>query len=129
MSSYLILDLACRQRELGKAYAARNYYARRGIKGDSKVVDALRALVHDDYELFWMVRRSVDGHKARIMEFAEEGMRMHALKCLGRTYLSVDVEFLERVTGGCKWGVLVEKCGVGWELQGQRVVIRKPKGS
>jgi hypothetical protein len=123
-ASYLVLDLACRQGDLGRAYAAR---LRWGVK-DKAVADVLRALAHDNYVLWGKVKRSVDGHRARIMEFAEDGMRMQALKCLGRTYLTVQLEFVEGVTGR-RWSELVRGDKVGWELQGGKVVIRRPKGS
>lgn len=124
-ASYLVLDLACRQGDLAAAYAARTEYAVR----DKKVDRVLGALVHDDYWAFWRVKRAVDGHRARIMEWAEEGVRVQALKCLGRTYFSVDVEFVESVAGGRSWEELVRRDGVGWEREGEKVVIRRVKGS
>lgn len=70
----------------------------------------------------------MDGYLRCIMEFATERMRLHALKCLGKSYMSADKEFVER-SGDARWEELVEG-GVGWELvEGTgRVVIRKPKG-
>lgn len=83
--------------------------------------------MHDDWVRFWRLRRAVDGYQRGIMEFGVERMRLHALKCLGRSYLSVDKTFVERLADG-RWEDLV-KGGVGWELQEDgRVVIRKPKG-
>ncbi|KLU88877.1 hypothetical protein MAPG_07858 [Magnaporthiopsis poae ATCC 64411] len=67
------------------------------------------------------------GHKARLMEFAEPSMRRHALLCLGRSYLSVDCSFLERCAGGRAWADLQKHDAVGWERDGQRVVIRRIK--
>ncbi|KAI9738066.1 MAG: hypothetical protein M1818_005494 [Claussenomyces sp. TS43310] len=122
-AGYLVLDLACRQGDLAQAHAIRKCYSLR----DSKVDAILKALVHDNYYMFWKIKNSVDGHKAKLMEFAEQGIRTQALKSLGRTYLSVDLEFLEHVTNS-SWAVLVAQDGVGWELQGKTVIIRKPKG-
>lgn len=86
----------------------------------------LRALAHDNYFLFWKVKRSVDGHKAKLMEFAEEGVRRQTLKCLGRSYLSIDLPSLEQYTS-TGWPSLTRDCGVGWLLEGTKVIIRKPK--
>lgn len=93
-----------------------------------KVAAVLKALVQDDWVRFWRVRRAVDGYLRAIMEFAVEGMRLHALKCLGRSYLSADKAFVER-SGDARWEDLVHG-GVGWELHESTgsVVIRKPKG-
>ncbi|KAJ2901778.1 hypothetical protein MKZ38_001398 [Zalerion maritima] len=126
---YLVLDAACRRGDLAEAFATRTRWRLR----DKKVEDVLRALVHDDFVGFARLKRRVDGHKARLMEWAEEGVRRHALKCLGKGYLSVDRGFLERVTGR-EWEVLRKEDGVGWELEGngegedgmaQKVVIRR----
>lgn len=61
------------------------------------------------------------------MGFGEQGVRVHALKCLGKGYLSADRRWVERCAER-EWEDLV-KDGVGWELtEGDRVVIRKVKG-
>lgn len=134
-ASYLILDLACRQADLAGAQRVRVRFrvgAGGSTLGDTnglgsgKVGKVLFALVHDDYELWRRVRRSVDAHQGALMDWAEEGVRMHALKCLGRAYLNVDLAFLERVTDE-KWATLVGTHKVGWELQDAKVIIRKPK--
>ncbi|KAK3687617.1 hypothetical protein B0T22DRAFT_457640 [Podospora appendiculata] len=122
-TSYLVLDAACRRGDLAEAYALRNRYRVR----DAKVDWVLRALVRDDWVLWRRVKRSVDGHRARIMDFAEAGVRAHVLKAFGRAYLSVDKDVLER-QAGAEWRELVERNGVGWELSGGRVVIRKIHG-
>jgi hypothetical protein len=121
---YLVLDTACRRSELAEAYALRHKYALR----DPKVDAVLNALAHDNYVGFQKLKRNVDGHKARLMEFAEEDLRMHTLKCFGRSYLKVDLEFLEKSTDS-NWGRLRVENGVGWELDGKTVVIRKTKAS
>lgn len=63
----------------------------------------LRALVADNWVLFWKMKRAVDGYQRRIMEFAEQGMRVHALKCLGRGYMSVERRYVEQCADR-KWG-------------------------
>lgn len=121
-AGYLVLDTACRQQDLAQAHATRIRY---GVK-DKKVIAALNSLVHDNYCLFWRVKRSVDGHKAKLMEYAEDAMRLHALKCVARTYLTLSLQFLEQMTGST-WDALVQENKVGWELKGKEVIIRKPK--
>jgi hypothetical protein len=124
-ASYLVLDLACRRGDLAGAYAARAEF---GVR-DVEVGAVLRALVHGDFWAFWRVRGTVDGYRARLMEWAEEGVRVQALKCVGRTYFTLEVGFVESVAGGRSWEQLVRVNGVGWELQGKKVVIRKVKGT
>ncbi|KAJ9649613.1 hypothetical protein H2199_000391 [Coniosporium tulheliwenetii] len=122
---YHVLDLACRQADLGAAYAVKVAYGHRDPAGRVEVV--LKSLVHDDYVGFWRVRRAVDGYQKAVIEWAEEGMRLHALKCLGRSYMNADRQFVEKMAEA-SWKELVEK-GVGWELvgEGEKVIIRRPK--
>jgi hypothetical protein len=118
--SYLVLDAACRRGALAEAYALRRLYGLR----DGKVDAVLRALVADDWVLFWRVKGSVDGHMAALMDTAVPLVRRHVLKAFGRAYLAVGVEFLER-SAGTKWDALVTDDGVGWNLDDGKVVIRK----
>lgn len=120
---YLVLDLACRQNDLAQAYLVRHRF---GLH-DPKVDAVLRALAHDNYCLFWKVQRSVDGHKAKLMEFVESDMKRQTLKCLGRSYLNIDLPALEQYTNS-SWTSLTNEYKVGWELEGAKVIIRKPKG-
>ncbi|KAH8662977.1 hypothetical protein BGZ60DRAFT_78602 [Tricladium varicosporioides] len=119
---YLVLDLACRQNDLGEAYLVRHTWSLK----DAKVDAILRALAHDNYFLFWKVKRSVDGHKSKLMEFAEGGMKRQTLKCLGRSYLTIDLPSLEQYTN-TNWNSLTKDYGVGWQLDSSKVIIRKPK--
>ncbi|ESZ97066.1 hypothetical protein SBOR_2557 [Sclerotinia borealis F-4128] len=121
-AGYQVLDLACRQRDLAKAFSIKLALGLR----DSKVDDLLRAIAHDNYFLFWRVKRGVDGYKAKIMEFAEDEMKLHALKSIGKTYLSIDLASLEQLTN-TSWTDLTANYSVGWQLEGTKVVIRKPK--
>ncbi|GAB7350617.1 hypothetical protein MBLNU459_g1183t1 [Dothideomycetes sp. NU459] len=121
-AAYLVLDLACRQHDFDGAYRA----ARRYGVADRRVRDVLRALVRDDFVLFWKVGRAVDGYQRTLLQWSEEGMRVHALKCLGRAYMSADRPFVERCADK-GWEELV-KSGVGWELgENGTVTIRRPK--
>lgn len=118
----MILDLACRQGDLAQAYEVRN---KLGVR-DGKVDAVLRSLARDDYVLFWRVLGSVDGYKAKVMEWVADAVRGRALKCIGRAYLGMEVKSLEGMV--CqRWDVLVKEFGVGWLLEGEKVVIRKPK--
>ncbi|KAF2852920.1 hypothetical protein T440DRAFT_23228 [Plenodomus tracheiphilus IPT5] len=119
----LILDQCCRQADYAGARATRLFY---GYK-DWRVEGVMSALVQDNWYQFWRLRRGVDGYQRAIMGWAEKGMRVHVLKCVGRSYLSVERAWLEGVTDK-GWEELVGD-GVGWELVGDRVVVRKPKGS
>lgn len=120
---YLVLDTACRRSQLAEALALRRHYRLK----DSKINAILDSLIHRNYVKFQRVKRSVDRHKARLMEWAEQDMRLHSLKCIGRTYFSVDLEFLERTTSS-RWMGLMRDDGVGWELSDGRVTIRRVKG-
>ena len=121
----LILDQACRQSDFSGARQTKLQYGYR----DWRVEAVLRCLVADDYLGFWRVRRAVDGYQRSIMEWADGGVRVHALKCLGKAYLSADRAFVERATER-QWEELVQE-GVGWELSadGEKVIIKKPKGT
>lgn len=120
----LVLDQACRQSDYHAAYATRMHYGVRDFRVDA----VLKALVHDNWVVFWRLEKSVDGYQRRVMQFAEKEVRVHALKCLGKTYMSADKGFVER-SAGRGWADLVGD-GVGWELgEGEKVVIRRPKGS
>jgi hypothetical protein len=122
-TGYLLLDLSCRQQDLAQAFAVRNHYK----YSDRRIDAVLRALTHDNYHLFWRVRADVDGYQGALMGFAEEEMRMLALKCLGRAYLGVEKDFLVQVVR-VEWEVLRKRYGVGWEMKEDgKVVIRKPK--
>jgi hypothetical protein len=120
---YYILDSACRTSDLPLAYTIKLQYS----ITDRRVEAILRALVMDNWCLFWKVRRRVDGFQRAILGWAEQGVRLHALKCLGKTYFTADRSFVERTTG-MEWAGLVGE-GVGWELgDADVVVIRKVKG-
>lgn len=121
-AGYLVLDLACRQHDFQGAYKAARKY---GVR-DKRVRDVVKALVRGDYVLFWRVRGAVDGYQRCLVRWAEEGVRVHALKCLGRAYLGADKRFVERAAGG-EWEDLV-RSGVGWVLEENgTVTIRRPK--
>ena len=119
---YYILDLSCRQNDLSAAYEVkiRFHYM------DAKVGAVLKALVHGAWCAFWKIKDLMTMYQKCLMEWAEEGMRKRALDCLGRSYLSVDKEFLERAVQN-KWEKLVQNNSTEWQLDGNVVVIRKVK--
>ena len=119
---YHILDLVCRLREYGEAFAVRNRWRFK----DRMVEGVLNALVRDDWLGFWRLKVEVDGYQRAIMSWAENDLRSHALKCLGKSYFSVEKSYLERCVGRV-WEELKAKDGVGWELEGDRVTIRRIK--
>ncbi|KAI1386766.1 uncharacterized protein F4822DRAFT_325799 [Hypoxylon trugodes] len=119
---YLVLDTACRRNDLAEAFAVRHKYQLR----DARIDVVLDTLAHDNYIQFSRLKKRVDGHKAKLLEYAEESMRKHLLKCFGRTYLSIDLDFLETCADS-KWATLRAEDGVGWELDGGKVVIRRVK--
>ncbi|KAF2432339.1 hypothetical protein EJ08DRAFT_669421 [Tothia fuscella] len=122
-ANYQILDLACRQQDLPNAYITKLAF---GIT-DRRVNAVLKALATDNWTLFWRVRKRVDGYQRAVMRFAEEGLRLHALKCLGSAYFTAERVYVERCAGST-WEEL-GRLGVGWELieDGAGVVIKRVK--
>ena len=149
--AYQILDTACRLGDYGEAYALRAQWR----FTDRKVDGILRALVRDDWVAFWHVRDELDGYQRALVRWAEDGVRKHVFKCMGRAYLSVERRFVERgvgclgrerrarvigegvervVDGGnngeeVSWGEIVRQHGVGWEEEGGMLVIRRVKNA
>ncbi|KAF2464756.1 uncharacterized protein BDR25DRAFT_329061 [Lindgomyces ingoldianus] len=120
---YKILDQACRQGDFSGAYETKHRYK----YSDRRVELVLKALISDNWVVFWKMKKAVDGYQRRIMEYAEQNMRLHALKCLGRGYMRADRAYVERCADR-RWADL-KRDGVGWELvDGERVIIKRPKG-
>ena len=65
----------------------------------------------------------MDGHARALMGWAEDRVRLHALKCLGRSYFTAEKVFVERSVGGMEWQRLVKECGLGWQLDGDGKVV------
>jgi len=119
---YMILDQACRQGDIAGAHETRLKYR----YTDRRVEMVLKALVADNWVVFWKMKKAVDGYQRRILEFAEQGTRVHALKCLGKGYMSADRRYVERCADR-QWADLVQD-GVGWELtEMDKVIIKIPK--
>lgn len=67
----------------------------------------------------------MDGYQRSVMEWADGRVRRHALKAIGKSYMRADKGFVER-SAERGWEELVGD-GVGWECEGERVVIQKVK--
>ncbi|KAF5550506.1 hypothetical protein FNAPI_7709 [Fusarium napiforme] len=121
IAGYFMLDAACRRRDLTEAYFIRQDFNIRNKKLDR----ILKALAHDDYVSWQFSKKQVSRHCLKLMEWADDDLRLHTLKCFSRSYFNVDLPFLEFATGR-KWDELKEKDKVGWELgDEQKVTIRK----
>jgi hypothetical protein len=129
MTTYLILDMACRQQEMASAFALRsNSKLHHGYEG-RPVDEILSAVITDNCIAFWRVRRKVDGYLRALMQWSVPRLRRTTLKAIGRAYLASDLEWiLQSATGGeMSWEDLREKENIGWILDGSKVIIRKPK--
>ena len=119
---YYILDLSCRQNDLATAYSVACRFNHKMVR----VRAVLKALVHGDWYAFWKVRPLMSGHQQQLMKYSDEGMRRRALDCLGKSYLSVDRDFLER-SARQSWEELKEKSKMTWQLESDVVSIRQFK--
>ncbi|KAJ5235611.1 uncharacterized protein N7469_004779 [Penicillium citrinum] len=129
--SYLILDFACRQNDMVSAFEWRAR-ARKDYGFESQAIDnVLGALMHDNWVVFWQIHKSVDSYMRAVMNWAVGRVRRQALKAVGSAYLNVHVSW---IVGGCTgdeenwtWEKLVEAEKLGWEKEGDKVIIRRPK--
>ncbi len=117
---YYILDLACRQNDLAAAYHVKCRY----LYKDARIEAILRALVHGNWCIFWMLEGLVETHQRRLMQWSGEGMRAHTLNCLGKSYLSVDKEYLEHAARR-SWEDLRKEHDLAWQLDEEVITIRK----
>lgn len=120
LAGYLMLHLACSTNSYHDAYEVKVRFKLR----DHRVETAVRALVANNYWLFWNTKRLVDGYKSKIMDRAAKDTRKHALKCIGATYHNVDVDFVERSTNK-DWQSLKDEFAIEWAAEDGKVTIRK----
>ena len=118
---------------LHAAAALEDYNAALAIKHEFGIVDrraiqAVTAMIHANYWSFRAARNRVDQYVGRLMDYAEDRMRKLMLKCIGAAYFTVELAHLE-VVAGMSWVRLQEDYGVGWELAGGTVTVRRPKGT
>lgn len=129
MMTYLILDTALRLDDLSEAYKVR--LAARQLLGfvDRNVDLILRAVVMNNWPLFWQVRSRVDGYIRAIMHWKIESLRKSVLKAIGKSYMKCNIDWIVKSTTGgeISWDELVEKEDIGWQRDGDIAIIRKPK--
>ncbi|KAG6040429.1 hypothetical protein E4U41_000559 [Claviceps citrina] len=123
VAGYLVLDAVCRRKQPAEAMAICRQYRLQ----HTKVEAVLYAVIHKNYVVFRRMQRELDGHQVRLMEWADRDIRIHTLKCMGRAYHSVGLAFLETITAS-DWKSLTRDDDVGWELEEDKVVIRRLKG-
>lgn len=123
-AGYLVLHQACVLEEYPLAYMTKKTYN----VSDMRINDALRAIAHKNYWLFRNTIQSVSLYKARLMEPADDRMRLHTLKCFGKTYFTLPKSYIQEMTG-LTWNALLEQYSVGWHLDddGEKVTIRTAK--
>lgn len=128
--TYLILDYACREDNMIAAFELRAR-ARRLYGFQSKTVDRLlSALLQDNWVVFWKVRNGVDSYMRNVINWAGDRVRRQALKAVGSAYLNVEASWvLEGCTGekDWTWERLVETEKIGWEKEGEKIIIKRPK--
>lgn len=129
MTSYLILDTALRLGDLNEAYRMR-VRARAAFNFVNRDVDQiLRAVVSNDWPLFWRMRSKVDGYMRGIMYYQLEAIRKTTLKVIARSYLKCDIKWIVRSATGDEmdWDELVVQEDIGWLRDGDIAIVRKPK--
>ena len=119
---YYMLDLSCRQNNLATAYKVGCRYNYK----DVRVGAALNALIHGNWYKFWKVKSLMSIYQQRLLEYSEEGMRARALDCLGKSYLRIGRDFLER-SAQQRWEELKDKRGLNWQLEADVVTIKRTK--
>lgn len=98
----------------------------------SQTIDRLlAALMHDNWIVFWNVRKGVDSYMRAVMNWAADRVRRHALKAVGSAYLNVDVRWIVEGCTGDKeswsWEKLVDVERLGWQKEDDKIIIRRPK--
>ena len=129
MTTYLVLDLACRQNALSSAFSLRAQ-RKSSQNYENKTVDAiLNAIITSNWIAFWKIRRKVDGHIRAILRWSIDDIRRTSLKAIGRSYLTCDLEWILHLSSGgeSNWDDLKEKENVGWLREGDKVIVRKIK--
>ncbi|KAF8535546.1 hypothetical protein BDD12DRAFT_854890 [Trichophaea hybrida] len=123
-ASYHMLHLAACLEEYGAALAVKNEFQ----IVDRRALQAVDAIIHGNYWSYRAARNRVDQYMGRLIDYAEDRMKKHMLKCVGAAYFTVDLPYLE-VVSGVSWKKLQEEYSVGWELDEatRTVTVKRPK--
>lgn len=129
MTTYMLLDVACRQCDVEVAYEMR-IKARAEFGYENPIVDdVLRAILYENWVMFWRARNEAEGYSRVLIDWASEWIRWRVLKVIAKTYITIPLKYLiECCTGdedGMTWEELVEKEGLGWLREGDNIVIRR----
>ena len=122
MQGYHVLDLACRQKDLGEAYCTRLAY---GLQ-DRNIDGILKAVAHGNWMDFWKFKSRMNHYQQRLVEYASDSMRRHAIGCLGKAFLSVEKDYVEKAVQR-PWQLLVNEYAVQWQAEKDMIVIRQMK--
>ena len=119
---FYILDLACRQNDLGAAFEIRQVYNHR----DQTVDNILKALVCNNWSLYWNSRQSMNLYQLQLMKPSNAKMSSHALNCIGAAYLKVDRQYLEQASQK-PWSGEIETERPGWQVDDNIITIKAIK--
>ena len=122
MLGYRILDQACRQADANAA----SFIKSQLTFHDGKINQVLHAITRGDWVAFWKAENSANIYQQRLLEPAKSRIRQHAVECLGKAYLSVNVHYVEKITR-MSWEALRNERQVKWSLEGTIVTIRQVK--
>jgi hypothetical protein len=119
-----MLHLAACLEEYGAALAVKNEFQ----IVERRALQAVNAIIHGNYWSYRAARNRVDQYTGRLMDYAEDRMKKLMLKCIGTAYFTVDLPYLE-VVSGVSWKKLQEDYSVGWELDEatKAVTVKRPK--
>ncbi|KAL8923869.1 MAG: hypothetical protein Q9172_002922 [Xanthocarpia lactea] len=119
---YYILDLACRQHDFVTAFHVRDKYDYRSTSIDM----VLMALMHGNWVLFQKAKGAGNALEKCLMEWANGRITDHAVRCLGKSYLTVTKSYVEQSTG-MEWEELKESRKMSWACDGQTIIMKQVK--
>lgn len=117
---FYILDLACRQGNLRKAFETRHVYA----CNDQNINKLLMALVRGDWRLYWKTYEVMNVYQKKLLQASHEMMRQHTINCVSASYLSVRRDFLEEAARS-PWRDISRLTPKTWELDGEQILVRR----
>ena len=123
-SSYLVLDVACRQNDLNAAYATRSRFK----LDDFRVENILHALARNDWVSFWKSRGCATVHQAKLLSWAEDRVRQHVSACLVKSYITAEPDFVKRSIG-MTWREWCSVAGLAWQADGSNISLRRRPGA